>query len=187
MGRRLLLLLIYMHMRANTRLQYVFTVSWPCSWATKGYTTIQLGCESLDEACKWHTLISESIHSIQVRRPLNVLLASRTRSNGHLMDASIYPHDMLMLPHAAHSTTRCIKERYAVRKNEKRTRSFSSSASRREKSGSDSRSEAGADIEAQAAGAASSPCQSRPRESHAVDAVAAPLCSSIHLCSSMHI
>lgn len=36
-------------------LQYMFTISWPASWAAKGYTSFTFGFESLEDAKTWHS------------------------------------------------------------------------------------------------------------------------------------
>ncbi|KAG1665198.1 hypothetical protein FOA52_002599 [Chlamydomonas sp. UWO 241] len=47
---------------------YVIKIKWPSSWATKGYTTLTLGCESADDAARWHASLAASIESMRERK-----------------------------------------------------------------------------------------------------------------------
>jgi hypothetical protein len=42
-------------------MQYGFHIIWPKRWATKGYTSITLGCETLAEARAWHRAFKDAI------------------------------------------------------------------------------------------------------------------------------
>jgi len=67
---------------------YIFSVTWPRSWATKGYTSCEYGCESLAEAREWHDLIRESISSIKERYQLEKQMNKRIRTKGMLAGRS---------------------------------------------------------------------------------------------------
>lgn len=41
--------------------QFLFTLTWPATWAAKGYTTFTFGFDDLETCRKWHSLMHERI------------------------------------------------------------------------------------------------------------------------------
>eukprot|EP00955_Chlamydomonas_euryale_P030213 318365-Chlamydomonas_euryale.AAC.6 len=46
----------------------MFSVTWPATWAAKGYTTFTMGCEGLEDARSWHAAMLQSIEGLRGQR-----------------------------------------------------------------------------------------------------------------------
>mmetsp|Transcript_6312 Transcript_6312/g.13904 ORF Transcript_6312/g.13904 Transcript_6312/m.13904 type:complete len:915 (+) Transcript_6312:68-2812(+) len=58
---------------------YLFEVTWPLSWASKGYTTFTLGFEKIEDARRWHDNFNSAI---------NYLKNISARKKGHFANPS---------------------------------------------------------------------------------------------------
>lgn len=46
-------------------MQYQFTIYWPSSWATKGYTSFTFGLKTEEEAREWHRALADALAGLK--------------------------------------------------------------------------------------------------------------------------
>ncbi|MEW5301210.1 MAG: hypothetical protein WDW36_004084 [Sanguina aurantia] len=68
---------------------FLFTLTWPATWAAKGYTTFTFGFDDLETCRKWHSLMHERIAFLCQREGL--------RRGRHTPSSSISGHNLNIL------------------------------------------------------------------------------------------